>query len=92
MTIEEKVRRILTNVRVRLYDTEDSSEKILSEAAQAILALMKPMSREKLIEVIKLKIKNLPIAGDFDATSAMYLNDKAIEGVADTILAEWRKE
>ena len=50
------------------------------------------MSREEIVKVIGEHLRNVPIAGDWDRTRAIYLNEKVIEGLADALLQAKRDE
>lgn len=104
MTIEEKVRKILSPLLNLSEDyaieygdccvicgfplNKKKREKMISEATQTILALIKPMSRERLIKLIANHKCSYPFIHRNDNT---YIGDNNANGVATAILAEWEK-
>lgn len=84
MTTEEKIREIILNLwrdsqGTSMYPNKEGNKQI-NQATQAILALMKPMSKERLIKIIK--SSNPPVIG-----TDIFL--VIPEDLADAILAEW---
>lgn len=95
--IEEKVREMVTQYRQKIHGSEydyhlrtvtlelhnDYIKKADDRAVQAILALMKPMSREGLIKIIK---RNNPLVIGCNKSYLVYPED-----LSDAILKEWEK-
>lgn len=86
MTIEKKVREIIYKAINNFLAGNDEAS---NQATQAILALMKPMSRERLIKLTAGYKCGYPFV---HRNNGNHIGDENAEGIADAILAEWRKD
>lgn len=94
MTTEEKVKIILENYRDDIVSTNERSTVndqavILAKATQTILALIKPMSRKRLIKIIGNVSCDYPEIGRAIKDT---FDPDFVKDLANAILAEWGKE
>lgn len=77
MTIEEKIEKILKKFHEKSLANFYGDG--LTKATQAILALIKPMSRERMIEIMR----------EYSGPQEIIVGKDQFGEVADAILAEW---
>ncbi len=103
MTIEEKVQDILFTMFQKIVIDYNKNQdrftgiislpnKTINQATQTLLALIKPMSMERLIDIIVdfMRINKDPDKGFTGELKSVGWSD--INNLADAILAEWGKE